>query len=261
MKQKVAIKLCNGLVLPLNKRKEELGYSLSFISNLMAYGYMPNAELADALSELSVTDITSLSEDVMPVIKELTGANVVHKPMYPNFPSQVMNASDEALFVTAQAHYFSKGTWMPTFELNNRPVSYENVKFKELGFVNDGDIAIAIGKILSSADSISSFNKKVVEWAVTSGQPFIMPDAIPFKENVCLLAGLFLENDKWNSSLVKDTTDILRIVTFLNDGDISLASNTKFKSLPRKTRKLLIKDLERVAREEDFVRHGNKWIK
>jgi len=259
--QKVAIKLANGIVLPLNKRKENIGYSLTFISNLMSYGYMPTAKLSDALSELSVTDITALSEDVIPVLKELTGANVVHKPMYPNFPKQVMDASDEDLFVTAQAHYFSNGKWMPDFKLAGRPIGYENVKFKTLDLVTDADLAMTFKKIVGSADSISGFNKEVVEWFVTSNRPFVMPQAIPFKENVCLLAGVFLENDLWDSSLVKDTTDILRIVTFLNDGDISLAENTKFKSLPRKVRRLLVKDLERVAREEDFVRHSNKWIK
>jgi len=261
MKQKIAIKLCNGITLPENRIDEQKGYSLAFISDMMSYGFMPTAELADELSELDREDIASLYKDVMPVLKELVGANVVHKPFYPNFPDQVMEADEAELFINAQAHYWTHGEWQPAFAINKRPVSFENVKFKTLGVVTEADLDNVFGKILQSADSISGFSKETVEWYVDSGRYISMPENIPFKENICLLAGLFLKNDMWNSDLVKDTTDILRIVTFLNEGDISLAENTKFKSLPRKVRKVLVKDLERVAKEEDFVRHSNKWIK
>jgi len=248
MEQKIAIKLAGGIILPLNKRKEDIGYSLSFISNLMAHGYMPDKKLSNALSELSVTDITSLSEAVMPVLKELVGANVVHKPMYPNFPKQVMEADAAELFRVAQAHYFTKGKWMPEFHLNDRPLAYENVNFKTLSIVDGHDMDQVFTNILQSADSISEFNKSVLAWFIAN-RTFVIPEKIPFKENVCVVAGLLLDADMWNSTLVKDTTDILRIVTFINGGDISLAENTKFKSLPRR------------VREEDFARHSNKWIK
>lgn len=261
MKQRIAIKLCNGLTLPLNKRSEDVGYSLSFITNLMAYGYMPTTELADALSELSVTDITALSEDVMPILKDLVGAKANIKPFYPNFPQQVMDANEAELFQTAQAHYFTEGRWMPNFRVNLRPSGFEDVKFKPLDIVSEGDIGNVFFKILQSADSISGFNKEVVEHFIKSGNHYSVPDNIPFKENLCLVAGLFLKYGRWNGTLVRDTTDILRIVTYINDGDISLSENTKFKSLPRSVRRLLVNDLERVAREEDFVRHSNKWIK
>jgi len=260
-KQKIAIKLANGIVLPENGIDEEVGYSLSFIANMMAYGFMPSSELADALSELHVDDITALSKDVMPVLKELVGAKAKMAPFYPNFPKQVMDADDAELFQNAQAHYFSKGTWLPNFTINSRATAFEDVKFKELGVVDEPTFVKIFEKILQSADSISGFNKEVIKWFINTNQYAYLPSKIPFKENICLVAGLFLKNDMWNSNLVKDTTDILRIATYLNDGDISLSENTKFKSLPRKVRRVLVKDLERVAREEDFVRHSNKWIK
>jgi len=261
MKQKIAIKFNNGIVLPENGAGEHIGYSLSFIADMMAHGFMPSNQLADALSQLDRDNIALLYNDVMPVLKELVGANVVHKPFYPNFPEQVMGADDQELYANALAHYFAQGKWIPTFTINKRPVSFENVKFKTLGVVTEADLDNVFAQILKSADSISGYSKEVVEWFVDSGRPYAMPEKIPFKENICLVAGLFLKNDMWDTRLIKDTTDILRVVTFLNDGDISLAANTKFKSLPRKVRKVLVADLERVAKEEDFVMHRNKWIK
>lgn len=262
MEQKIAIKYGKGLLLPqADNAGQEVGVSIAFISEMMAYGYVPTNKLADALSELTVSQIASLYKDVIPALKESVGAHVKHKPFYPNFPQQVMEASEAELYANALAHYWTYGVWMPNFTVNERPVEFENVKFKELDVVTDGDFDNVFTQILQSADSISGTSKEVVEWFVTSGRTLNLPERIPFKENVCLLAGVFLKNGKWNSNLVKDTNDILRIVTFLNDGDISLAANTKFKSLPRKVRRTLVNDLDRVAKEEDFALHRNKWIK
>ena len=261
MKQQIAVKYLNGMILPDAKADEQVGFSLSFISNMMALGYMPSADLADALGELDRDSITSLYKEVIPILKKSVGDNVVHKPFYPNFPKQVMEADEAELMQNAMAHYFTQGKWIPNFTINERPVAFEDVKFKELGVVTETELDNVFTKILQSADSISGFSKDAVEWFVDSGRAVTVPENIPFKENVCLVAGIFLEHDMWNSDLIKDTTDILRVATFLSDGDISLSANTKFKSLPRRVRKVLIRDLERVAREEDFARHPGKWVK
>jgi hypothetical protein len=261
MKQKIAIKYCNGLILPEDGQDEEKGISLAFIAEMMQYGFMPDAELTDALGKIAEEDVASLYLEVIPVLKELVGANVVHKPLYPNFPKQVMEADEAELFLNAQLHYLSEGQWIPNFAVNNRPVSFENVKFKTLGVISETELNGVFTQILQSADSISGYSKEVVEWFVDSGRSLILPEKIPFKENVCLLAGIFLERNMWNTNLVKDTTDILRIATHLSGGDISLAENTKFESFPRKIRKELTRSLERVIKEEDLVAHKNKWIK
>jgi hypothetical protein len=261
MKQKIAIKYCNGIVLPSDGEPMELSFSMSFISEMMAYGYAPDKELADALAELSDSDLATLYLEVIPLLKKSVGAHVKHKPFYPNFPEQVMEADEATLYQNALIHYWTQGKWSPDFTVNDRPVAFENVKFKSLGIITESELDDVFTEILESADSISGFSKEVVEWFVDSGRALNVPDVIPFKENICLLAGIYLKNDMWNVELVKDTTDVLRILTYLNDGDISLAEDTKFKSLPRKVRRVLTNSLAKVAREEDFLRHKNKWIK
>ena len=48
----------------------------------------------------------------------------------------------------------------------------------------------------------------------------------------------------------------------MSDGDISLASNTKFRSFRRKERRILLELLQNCgAIEEDMVRYKNKWIR
>ena len=75
------------------------------------------------------------------------------------------------------------------------------------------------------------------------------------------MAALLLAQSKDISHLIKTATDILRIVTYIAGGDVSLAPNTKFCSLPRKIRKQLVGELARVINEEDIGRHKNKWAK
>ena len=262
MKQKIALKFCNGLTLPeFELGKEPSGHSLSVIAEMMQYGYMPGANLTAQLEQLSVENLASLKLEVIPLLKESVGAHVKHKPFYPNFPDQVMEMEEQTLFTNALCHYYTTGKWTPNFTVNKRATDFESVKFKMLDVITETAIDKVFTQILSSADSISGVSKDVVEWFIDSGRSLEFPDAIPFKENICLVAGVLLKNDKWNSGLVKDTTDILRIATYLSDGDISLAENTRFKSLPRKIRKVLIYDLQRVAKEEDFVMHKQKWVK
>ncbi len=254
--------MLNGLVLDAaDKTQTPTQHLTSFLSEMMRFGYVADEKLTNAMEQLSEDQITSLYLKVIPILKESVGAHRVHKPFYPNFPKQVMEMDEAELYMNALAHYWTKGSWQPDFTINDRPVSFEKVNFKTLTLVSEADLDNVFTQIVASADSISGFSKEVVEWFIDSGRDLTLPENIPFKENVCLVAGAFLQKDKWDSKLIKDTTDVLRVATYLSGGDISLASNTKFKSLPRKTRRLLTRELERVAREEDFVKHKEKWIK
>ena len=61
-------------------------------------------------------DIEQMYKDIMPKLKALVGADVEYNLMYPNFPEQVMEASDAELFVNAILHYLTFGQWMPEYE-------------------------------------------------------------------------------------------------------------------------------------------------
>jgi len=260
MLQKIAIKHCSGLVLPNISLGADTAVGLSFAAEMMQFGYMPDIKLSTQLAQLSVADLTSLYVRVIPVLKKAVGANVVHKPFYPGFPEQVMQMSELELFSNAIAHYHSHGQWLPNFSVNSRPVSFEDIKFKPLTVVSNSDVDNVFTNLLSSADSISASNKDIIRWFVTSNRSLNVP-AIPFKENMCVLAATLFDHDKWDESLVTTTTDILRIATYLNDGDISLSESTRFKSLPRRQRKVLVRALEKVIKEEDLMLHKQKWVR
>ena len=113
-------------------------------------------------------------------------------------------------------------------------------------------------------ESLSAGDKEAIVWFIDNTKvPAVLE--VPFKENLCFYAGEMLKRGGDISYCVDSVTDILRIATALNDGDISLSANTKFKSLPRKTRRLLTKAVEDVIlngsgnHNEDINRYRGKW--
>lgn len=266
MEQKIAIKYLNSIVVDVVPtlvygEMKTNGQTMAVVANWMALGFMPTEKLVNGMETLSISALSDLVKEVTPILKEMVGANVVHKPFYPNFPKQVMDMDEAELYRNAIAHYWTEGTWLPDFEVKSRPVEFESVKWKVLDRADAYDVDQVFAKLLSSADSISGESKEAVAWFIDSGRDQCVPDRIPFKENICLVAAEYLEQGKWNDRLVKDTTDILRIATHLSGGDISLAEPTKFKNQPRSVRRKLVRSLENVIRLEDLVRHKEKWIR
>jgi len=89
-----------------------------------------------------------------------------------------------------------------------------------------------------------------------------LPAKILFKETLCAFLGLCIKNKQFFAAeTVKTSTDVLRLMTHLSGGDISLAENTKFRSWKRSERRMLLAMLEKVINEDDIARHDGKWKK
>lgn len=233
----------------------------TFAANMMSKGFAPTEKLLATLCELDSNKLASLHETTMMHLSREKGAHVKHRPMYPNFPAQVMDAAEVELFFNAIIHYATGGEWLPEFLEEDRPYFSEKVNYQTIDLATEEDFLRIFTKLLSSNDSISEDDKKIVEWFYHSGLPLIYPENFPFKENLCLAASYAYRKGQDISPCVKTATDLLRVVTYLSDGDISLAENTKFKSFKRKDRKIFAKILESVATLEDLNRHRGKWVR
>ena len=235
--------------------------TMTLQANIMSLGYVMDESLSNALSGLPQREFEAFSRELVETLKKLKGDNVVHKPMYPNFPRQVMEASDLELFVNAILHYWSFGTWQPFYAKDEREFAFENVKFRTIGLATKEDFYGIFTSILASNESISERDKRIVQWFLDNASLLPFPDEIPFKENMCIVGAYMVENGISVEPLVKNATDVLRIATHMSDGDISLAENTRFKSFKRSQRRNLVQALDKVARLEDFARHPGKWTK
>lgn len=257
-KMKIALKYARALPVQTGKSSNR-DMALSFAAEMMQLGFVPSQELFDVLETLAPSALASLMEDVIPVLREMKGAHVEHKPFYPNFPQQVMEMSHLELFLNAIMHYWSRGTWRPDYEKLPREFAFEEVKFQEIGVLSEEGFNQIFTRLLSSNESISEADKRVIDYFVARRE--LPKVSIPFKENLCYVAGLLINKGKSIENMVSTATDVLRIATALSDGDISLADNTRFKSFSRPTRRILVNALEGVIREDDILRHKSKWIR
>lgn len=257
-KMKIALKYAKALPVVVGK-SDNRDLALSLAAEMMKLGFVPSQDLFDVLTTMGRQGLVGLHESAIPVLREMKGAHVEHKPMYPNFPQQVMEMSHLELFLNAILHYWSFGTWQPDYERLPREYAFEDVKFQEIGVISDEEFDQIFARLLSSSESISEADKETIRYFVARRE---LPEVnVPFKENLCYVAGLLLDKGKSIANMVSTATDVLRIATALSGGDVSLADNTVFKSLPRRTRRILVSALESVIREEDILRHKNKWIR
>lgn len=262
----ISLKKLQGIVIEVPLTKTEHTHSalvLTLNANLMSLGYCLSQDLFAVLNQLPTEAVEQVGTQLCMKLREFKGAHVQYKPMYPNFPKQVMEASSLELYINALLHYFTQGQWKPVYQANQRRFNFEHVKFREIKAVTvDQFNAVFIG-LLESKDSLSAEDKEIVSWFLNQVplQDLAIPKDIPFSETKCLVAAHYLKQGWAITPFIKTSTDILRIVTQLSGGDVSLAENTKFISLSRPMRKTLVAELERVLNEEDIGRHRNKWVR
>ena len=99
--------------------KTEKAMVVSIAKNIEAYGFTFSPEVLNILLTFTRDEIEVFYKELIPKLKKLVGADKEYYPMYPNFPQQVMEASDIELFVNAILHYFTFGQWMPEYEKMN----------------------------------------------------------------------------------------------------------------------------------------------
>jgi len=231
----------------------------SFFHELMNFGYIPSE---DFVKIAHLLDIPRLYNAIIPILQDAIG-DTVHKVMYPNFPEEVQEMDDLEWIINAIVHYQSDGELLPDHEVQARKYGLEKLKYKELGITTNSELEDVFNTMLKSSDSITDFDKKALNYCLKENWLNLNLDEIPFAETRCIVLAHYLEmndSERFNE-LLENMTDILRVCTYLSGGDVSLASNTKFKNFKRPVRRFLTKSLEFFWDSETAYRHKNKWIK
>src|SRR5579859_1657453 len=221
------------VVSPLSKQEK---YTIQ--AELMQFGYMLSEDALDVVT-------IGWFQDVIPYLRKALGVGN-YMPFYMNFPKQVMELSHAELFWNAIRHYHSLGTWSPSYELKERGFAFENVKFTTIKLGSEDDFAKIFTTLVSINQSITENDKKVVEWFVENySHNLVMPNVIPFKETLCMLAGYGL------AVPVKTATDVLRIAVYFSGGDISMPALPKvtLKHVKQNRREIFYRNLQNAQIE------------
>lgn len=272
------IQFRNGFInLP---QTEENNYvlTMSVVSELLQFGYILDSSAIDNLSRASKEDIVKFHNEVIDWLKDMSGSRHIYKPFWKGFPEEVMDKSECELWYHQIIHYLSNGTYEPNEWTKHRPTAFEQPKYTEIVGGDEDRFLYIFTDLVSVNQSLTKDDLETIRWFVLTSNELRFPETIPFKENLCTLAGMGLDVP------VKTTTDVLRIVVSMSGGDISLPKvpneyvitnvwsrqktynverdNFKFKKFTRKERRYLLSLLEKTNCDPtEAILKSQRWIR
>lgn len=241
----------------------------TIMKNIEELGYTFSREVFDVLRTYSVNELTEFYLELKAALMKLKGANVVYMPMYADFPKGVMDAHFSELYINAMVHYWSDGILYPKNHrkrVNDRLPLFDETKVKVLQLGSEADVRQIFDNICTSRTSISRTDREDIAYLFET-ENMKLPDDIPHKENAAYISAFYLQkkplaNVSELRKYVKTATDVLRLVTAMSDGDVSLAENTRYRSFSRRQRRMIMELLSGCPNiEEDMLRYKERWIR
>lgn len=284
MLTKNIISFLKGSIITYDNGMDNRQYVATLQAHLMQFRYMLSEETFFALSKSDLSHIVSVHDEIISYLKDFNDSDVNYKPLYKNFPQEVMDLSSTEFYINAIVHYISNGQWVPSVQETIKDIKFEEIKYDILNHIDDNGFDNIFTSLVSINTSLTSSDMIIVKWFVNNHNNNILPETIPFKETLCVLAGLGLEVP------VKSTTDVLRIAVHMSGGDVSLPKvpkskvkklqyaryrgftstlienpdieNFKFKKFTRKERKYLLNLLEKTNCDaSEMVLKDNRWVR
>ena len=117
----VAFSKLNGIIVD-DVPDTEAAYNpkvVTFAKEMEGLGYRVSLKLYLYLCNMDSTGIVIKCTDILSMARKNVGAHVRWEPMYPNFPTQVMEASEGELFFNLIIHYMTG--YLPVYAKDTRP--------------------------------------------------------------------------------------------------------------------------------------------
>ena len=235
--------------------------------NIESLGFILSVELCEELEKLPLEEVGRFYAELVQGLREMVGADHDFRPMYPDFPAQVMEMSESELYWNAILHYCTNR--LLPFAKRERTPLLEKTPPKVIGLGSRDDFERIFALLASARTSLSAQDKADIVWFVGHYRDdviHLLPAEIPVKENLAILGAALIrmtgEGREWLSDRVKTATDVLRLAVAMSEGDVSLAQPAKFGKFSRTERRLLLSWVERSGNPtEDMLRWNKRWIR
>ncbi|MFF2157288.1 TerD family protein [Paenibacillus chitinolyticus] len=243
-------------------------YLAAAMKNIESLGFTFSHRLMRAVCTLSKERFEAFYRGLIGDLKRMVGAHVAYKPMYPDFPAQVMQEQDAELYLNAFYHYLTHE--LPEYETAQRLPLRDKADLKVIDLGSKAEFHVLISRLIQAKTSISETDKEDIEAAIECADPdeldAILPSEIPFKENAAFVAASLMKHDKAGLERIgryfKTATDVLRLAAAWSDGDVSLAEAVRYRKFTRSERRLLLGLLERCHPiTEDMLRYKERWVR
>lgn len=205
----------------INSKRSRLLLSLS--DQLKVFGYFLGTDILTTITEQEIEEVYS---SVIPWLVEKYHSGEEFKPLYPNFPRQVISLTDAELRFNQELVYrigvdeFEKLN--PWYDKEEIEVQKSTHKYKELKVMTEEEFYKIPTQIMLSNNSLNISSKQELEWFLINYSDKIeIPDRIPFKETLCIVM------DNIPNYKARDINDILRYSFYIMGVDPSLPHVSK----------------------------------
>jgi hypothetical protein len=255
------------VTLPEGTGATPLNALASLQKNLEALGFLLAEDVVEGLKGLSPLQVDAFYQRLVKDLRAMVGAHRAFKPMYPNFPAQVMGMTEAELYFNAVVHYWTQQ--LPDYEVEEREPLADKPAYRLIRLGTREDFEGIFTLLVRSKSPFSPQDREDVAWFVAQyrdGIKRLLPDRIPSKENLAFLGAELIRNtsdaDAVLGGHVKTATDVLRLAVAMSGGDVSLADPCKFGKFRRSERALLLGWVERAeSRTEDMLRRKGRWVR
>lgn len=270
MNQELFLRRRTKVYVPMGTGGATRAQVASAVREIAAFRCVLSEPLIEQIGLLSATELKHWLRDTIGVLRRRSGAHVHHRPFYPDFPEQVLTASDAELYLNAVMHYLTLRR-LPTTEESRPPLLEGKLVPWVIEPGSIPEFESLLEPLVSSRTSLSEEETADVVWFVRKYKSDVfrlLPDAIPFREIRAQVGGALILHvagdarvDAFLEQNVETATDVLRLAIALNGGDVSLATaSTRFKAMKRSMRRLLLRLLDHTSNaSEDVMRHAERW--
>jgi stress response protein SCP2 len=262
--------------------QSNLAQALALQVNLESYGYALSRPVIETLAHLDDDSLSQVWQWLNEALPRTVGAHRIFKPMYPNFPKQVMQASDLELLVNAYTHYL--GDWLgvrilPVYKKEARLPLVQTGAPKVLHLASLSDVDNLTHNLLNANTSLSETQKAglkaLLDYQVwqDNGQKasqMLAQSQISQKETQALVGAHLMGRVDLHAltSIYNTVTDVLRLAVAMSGGDISLSASGRFCNFKRSERRALLGMVEQILGRVDETQvldnaftHREQWLR
>ena len=240
-------------------------------------GYNFDADSVRLLAQFDQEDIAEFYRENYVLLARQKGADVDHKVFYPNFPN-MENVTPAEYYLRAVLHYLTSDK--DSYGFANQDIApCEDVETVN----NTVKTTLTIVSMEKAREflvqtAVDAFSQKLpipksrqslCQQIVVTFREYVKIDSIPFKENMVLyIKALAESSDKVkicydDLRFARTVTDVLRLYAVMSGGDAELAEMTYFASLPRSSRRDVLRKLDELCGTsnacEDVQRNNFLW--
>lgn len=194
---------------------------VSLLRELGEFGYYLSSE---AICRLTIEDMEGIHKNLLPYLQDVYHNGDEFNPLYPGFPEQVLSLSEMDLWINQQRVYsgdldgfIKDNPWVSDPE--KRVIEQEPDKLlKVLSIKEFMDIP---RQMMSAGNSLTAETREELVWFLENYPDLPIPERIPFKETMCIVAKYRPEYE------IGEVNDVLRYGLYLMGADPSLPNVPK----------------------------------